>query len=570
MNFRAGILYVLIPVMFSVRVTAQGENNIWIFGVETGLDFNAGAPQYIPSKSHTGEGSASVCDAAGNLLFYTNGNTVWNREHAAMPNGQGLLGNSGGWATRGSATQGVAIVPFIGDSLRYYIFTLDCSEGINFPNQPGYLRYTVVDMSLNGGLGDVADDRKNILLDSGLSEKMAFAYGHDCRSFWMITHTYGSSEFRAFRIDASGIRLPAVSSLCGYYDDWAYADRYSRPSSYMSGEMKVSSDNKQVVLTNNLPLSVELFAFDNVTGMVSDARLIDDDFQLRGSATDGSLYGVSFSPDDSKVYLWPNMGNMGREHSPLLQYDLSLLPDMQAVRRSRMEVGDKGSFGGMRIGPDQKLYITGYNTDTLRRVNYPNLRGNACQVEPLVFPLPMLSYFMINFGLPVPVFRTDHRTRSRDTTVCLYGLVLLHGPPGFDSYVWSDGSTYTSRHVTPPATTWVTCTNACGTLTDTIRVYYKDCENCLFIPEAFTPDGNGLNDVFRIQSSCPLEWFLMRVYNRWGQMVFQSNDIHAGWDGRVNNVPVQNDTYFYYILYIRIGVMHGVREMKKGEITLLR
>src|SRR5690349_5705120 len=71
----------------------QGEANKWLFGNGGGLDFNTGSPvPFAGGQINTTEGSASVSDAAGNLLFYTDGITVWDRTHAMMPNGFGLLG----------------------------------------------------------------------------------------------------------------------------------------------------------------------------------------------------------------------------------------------------------------------------------------------------------------------------------------------------------------------------------------------------------------------------------------------------------------------------------------------
>src|SRR4030095_1334601 len=138
------------------HLQAQNEGNIWYFGDEAGIDFNSGVPVAITnSQMSTLEGCATICDVNGNLLFYTDGMTVWSSNQSIMSNGTGLYGNY-------SATQSGVIVPQPGTSI-YYVFTVD--ENIGFG-----LRYSIVDISANGGLGDVIS--KNNLLLGQSSEKV--------------------------------------------------------------------------------------------------------------------------------------------------------------------------------------------------------------------------------------------------------------------------------------------------------------------------------------------------------------------------------------------------------------
>ncbi|MBP6391037.1 MAG: hypothetical protein KA175_09160 [Flavobacteriales bacterium] len=113
---------------------AQNENKWWFFG-EAGVDFNGPQPiAYFNSAMDQTEGSASISDDQGNLLFYTDGVQVWNRNDQAMPNGSGLMGHS-------SSTQSALIVPRPSACGLYYIFTTYASC-IGTP-----LHYSVVDMS---------------------------------------------------------------------------------------------------------------------------------------------------------------------------------------------------------------------------------------------------------------------------------------------------------------------------------------------------------------------------------------------------------------------------------------
>lgn len=130
MNWKSFILALLVG-MFAGRKSSAQYENIWVFGENAGIDFNSGSPQFV-STSITGtnaEASASVCDANGNLLFYTEGMHVWNSEHNLMPNGSALVPgfNSTDMVTS-SASQGTVIVPYPGAPDKYMVFSLTAME----------------------------------------------------------------------------------------------------------------------------------------------------------------------------------------------------------------------------------------------------------------------------------------------------------------------------------------------------------------------------------------------------------------------------------------------------------
>ena len=150
------IYFVLLSCFFGLYATAQQETAIWYFGEGAGLDFNSGAPVPLTDGALvTQEGGASIADATGNLLFYTDGSTIWNRNHAQMPNGTRLRGHA-------SSTQSAIIVPSPGDPNIYYVFT------VFVQGNPGGLRYNIVDMTLDGGLGDITT--KDVPLENRVLE----------------------------------------------------------------------------------------------------------------------------------------------------------------------------------------------------------------------------------------------------------------------------------------------------------------------------------------------------------------------------------------------------------------
>lgn len=408
----------------------QGENNIWCFGTNTGLDFNAGPPVLYPSAMDAFEGCTSICDASGSLIFYTSTSTVFDRNNNVMPNGSGLIGNS-------SSTMGAAIVQSNSDPNQYYLFTMtDIAQHTNS------LHYSIIDMTLNGGLGDVVVGQKNILLDNDVEEKMVVARGAGCYT-WLIVHHYTNPEFHVFKIDASGLDVTPIVSTSGFCNV---------TNGYTRGEMKISPNDSNIALVNyENPWVVELHSFNNTTGVVSNAIDLDT---IRA-------YGVSYSPDGSKLYVPTYSGNP----AALYQYDLSLLPDVQAVKNSKTVIASQ-HFNGLRIGPDNKIYVAYFGNISV--INNPNLAGPACNLQTNVFSTGV-QYFLGNAVIPNSMETTTYH--SRDTAGCLYFKPMtLTAPNGYTDYVWSDGNTGQTDTAGTAGTKWVTSAQFCTVRIDTFHV----------------------------------------------------------------------------------------------------
>ncbi|MBC8144149.1 MAG: hypothetical protein H7X80_01120, partial [bacterium] len=127
--------------------SAQQQWSKWYFGLNAGLDFTSGSPRLIRGLTTTLEGTAAIAHPTnGAILFYTDGVTVWNRDHVPMPNGRGLLGHY-------STTQSALIVPMPGIPNRYYLFTADAFEDMEPGKSYDGINYSIVDMSLDNGRG---------------------------------------------------------------------------------------------------------------------------------------------------------------------------------------------------------------------------------------------------------------------------------------------------------------------------------------------------------------------------------------------------------------------------------
>jgi gliding motility-associated-like protein len=168
----------------------------------------------------------------------------------------------------------------------------------------------------------------------------------------------------------------------------------------------------------------------------------------------------------------------------------------------------------------------------------------------------------VNYKLK-PVF-----SLGRDTSIC-EGMSLLLQPvvlnPENIRYLWGNGSTSFSISITQPGAYSLQLFNLCGTKSDQIIISKGLCK--LYVPSAFTPNGDGLNDIFRARGKDVKE-FKIQVYNRWGQLVYETSEINKGWDGKINGIKQPNGVYIWLI---RFKIFSDPKEqMLKGQVTIIR
>ena len=140
-----------------------------------------------------------------------------------------------------------------------------------------------------------------------------------------------------------------------------------------------------------------------------------------------------------------------------------------------------------------------------------------------------------------------------------------------ETYEWQDGSTDPIVTVSEEGTYAVTITDECNVVVDSIVVNYTNCTICeIFIPNGFTPDFNGFNDEFKPYSNCEVMDYSIKVFNRWGAMVFESDNIEIGWNGTFDGRNVPEGVYVYWIEY-RVNQMEDVLQKRfGGDVTVMR
>jgi len=324
--------------------------NVWYFGNKAGINFNPifntpPGPALALSNSimDAPEGCATISDRNGNLIFYTDGDKVFDKTHTQIDSGIG--GDP-------LAAQSAIIVPVPGDETLYYIFTTQAINGTSFYE----LKYSLFDLKLNSGNGGLV--KKNILLFSKSTERIT------ANPQWLIAHEYGNNTFRSYPISSSGIGEPVYSEIGSVHS-------FNVPQQG-EGYMKLGGNNILAVAlstpgTSNL---VELFDLDNTTGRLSNYRKID----LK--EPNGQVYGVEFSPGGNKLF-----ATVKGSPSPSVLFEYFLDSLNQPYFKQRIQ--QNGEFGALQAGPDGQIYMA---------VNGSNNLGTIQAVEDTT----QLSSFNLN------------------------------------------------------------------------------------------------------------------------------------------------------------------------------
>jgi gliding motility-associated-like protein len=157
---------------------------------------------------------------------------------------------------------------------------------------------------------------------------------------------------------------------------------------------------------------------------------------------------------------------------------------------------------------------------------------------------------------------------GNDTTVCIGYQLLLDASSPAATYLWQDGSTSPHFNVTQGGIYSVDVTNACGDSKDTIQVAFENCACKFYIPNAFTPNNDGRNDLFRLKYQCQFSNYELKIFNRWGQLIFTSRNASEGWDGNYGGQPQPVGSYVWELGYT--DNLTGKNIRKSGTVVLIR
>lgn len=335
----------LVLLIFSLNVFAQKTANNWYFGRYAAINFDSGFgqpkydnPQFIYGKS------ASISDPlTGNLLFYTNGSAVWNGKHNLITNGN-ISGVSPG--------SDLVIIPVPRNTSKYYLF---------FNGNASTLQYVIIDMSLQGGDGEVISTPQ-IISNNALNQLAAIKHQYK-DAYWVISHETGGNNFLAFLVDENGVSTAPITSSIGL-----------NVNTY--GDMVASNLGHKMVVTHYLGNNnnVEVFDFDRVCGKFTNAH------QLTKEDVWDYAFGIAFSADDSKLYISFSVGL-----SQLVQYY------GDNYQNSYFIASSPNNFNIMRTGPDGRIYIATHDNGIpgkrIDAILNPNELATSCNYRTTYFSL---------------------------------------------------------------------------------------------------------------------------------------------------------------------------------------
>jgi gliding motility-associated-like protein len=432
------IIFIPYLVLLSFLSLGQGQFNNWYCGYGAGMTFNTSPPSIItPNPMYTDDNSATISDANGNLLFFANGTTAYDRNGNAMPNGSGLLGNS-------TAGQTATIVQQPGNN-KYYLFTMDAMGGANGAT------YSVVDMTLNGGLGDIVSTQKNVTILAPATEKIAPIRHGNGTDVWILLHQWNSNSFNAYLLTASGLSTTPIITNIGTTVSGGFSPGYNA-----MGQLTVNKANTMVAEAVYSDGNIQVFDFDNSTGVLSNTVMV-------------SLYrafGLEFSPNGNFLYatVW--------YQSDIYQYSLSTYT-ATAINSSQVDLGSCNGQGYIQTGPDGKLYVAKYQNNYFGVINNPNNSGTACNFVDQGFNT---GTYQSSAGLVDKILVNPacslHVNLGNDTTLCNVSSFILTDTNTNASHLWSNGDTSSSIAVTDSGTYWVRVTEGNCTASDTIHVTF--------------------------------------------------------------------------------------------------
>lgn len=359
---KSTLLFVFILIALS-SFSQKKRANIWIFGTNAGLDFSTGTPVASGGNAISSpEASAVMCDTSGNLLFYTDASTVWNKNNVTMPNGTGLNGDI-------STTQGAVIVPQPGNDSLYYLFTLDETGNSNG------LEYSIISMNRNAGLGDVIT--KNVYLSNNMTEKLTAVQDPFSNRYWIASHEWSNNVFDLYTLSATGLSTVMTQGIGSQHTTTQIQNTY--------GQMKFSACGNRIGYSLGYENIVEVFNFNTTTGVLSNSVSIP---------MSDKVYGFEFSSDGNFIYV-----TCYDPFASLLQYDLS--SGVASTIIASKTILSSNYLRGLQMANNGRIYVCQPFDNYMGEIKFPNVAGTGCMYKDSVVSLdPSFMGYMSDLSLP--------------------------------------------------------------------------------------------------------------------------------------------------------------------------
>ena len=352
-------LLFLFGITLSLCIYAQKEANNWFFGMGAGMTWNttrsftAKGLFGTPDKSmnnmptdlgttsiSTAEGCFSLSDASGKVVCYSDGITVWDTNGNPMPNGTGLNGGS-------SAAQSGILLPYPGAPKKYIIVSIGSENASPY--------YSVLDMTLNGGLGDIVATQKNILLAGAsgtLGETITSIKHQNGRDYWIVAPGRATpGVLNAWLVDNTGVHASAPQKITTLP---VGLTGYGQPSGYM----KFAPDGKHFAMSTGRSRYLIVGFFDTQTGEFKNLKA-----WTSSRVGAGGPYGTEFSQSGKIVYMTDFQSLFVFKFSELMSATdpLTIVPKEYLSLQAASGIVGAAEASAIQLGPDNRLYIVSHS-----------------------------------------------------------------------------------------------------------------------------------------------------------------------------------------------------------------
>jgi gliding motility-associated-like protein len=366
-GFKTVVLFLFVFLINSTLIAQQGNN--WAFGFEAGINFNTEPPSLFQSGSKRYSPpsptslSSSISDCNGNLLFYSDGYNVWNKDHQIMSNG--TLSN-----IANLVAQGLILLPFPNDTNKYYLFVSYFKTNPTVPaSLESGLYYSVIDKLLDNGKGAVLPALKNIQLNHIPSSNLTLIKHANTIDYWILTSNskWEGDSIYAYPVNNSGIGVPVKSAALSF--------NFFKFNP--SGDKLVCPGIK---ITQHPLFAAVMYNFNRQTGVVSTLKPVYTHGKLNYS---GRVMVAEFSPNDSFIYF-----STDNYHSLNYYINKVIQVETYAVYTPHTDVilFDTIAFytqrlGALQLAPNNKLYGFISNDTALSTIHNPNVKGISCNFK---------------------------------------------------------------------------------------------------------------------------------------------------------------------------------------------
>ena len=370
-------VFIIIPAI----ANSQYQNNKWIVGTDgnpfyhSTVDFSTGVPDTNSCQSSLAFflTNASICDTTGQLLFYTNGHVVYNNNHDSLYNTSGI---NPGWGTTYyepygmGIPQGALIIPRPGHTDQYLLFY----ESLEFvvldsitSNAPINLGYSIIDMTLDAGLGGIPSNQKNLIAvsDTLIAGRITGVKHANGRDWWLLVHHYSDDKFYKVLVTPDSVINYSSQNIGRFH----LFERYIMQSCFSpNGDKLVMGLTVERQTLTNI---VDLFDFDRCTGLLSNHREIEipDTINL--------ALGCSFSPNGRWLY--------ASTSTDMYQYDTwdsNINSTRLIVSHWDSTTAIPMSYFHHLLGPDNNIYVTNpYSSNFIHVINEPDSQGVNCNLN---------------------------------------------------------------------------------------------------------------------------------------------------------------------------------------------